>query len=151
MGPPRVSTDPSSVPAPLCPNRKENTVTKSMLPLCALLFAGSLGFSENPQDLGERVEKLEKQLEAADAQSEEQAKQIASLQEAQALTSAWFKGLPPAIAALNEKMDQARRDGFEKAGPNPRSKKAVLDGIKSFAHSLAPAKIEAEKAAPRRR
>jgi hypothetical protein len=124
---------------------------KSMLPLCALLLAGSFSFTDSPQDLGERVEKLEKQLLAADARDLVQAKQIADLQEAQARTAAWFKGLPPALEALNQKMDDARRDGFEKAGPNPRSKKAVLDGIKAFTRSIAPAAIETEKEAPRRR
>lgn len=50
---------------------------------------------------------------------------------------AWMKGLPAAGSMLQQKVAEARRDGFEKAGPNPRSKKAVLDGLHGFAAALA--------------
>ena len=126
-------------------------MTKSMLPLCALLLAGSIGIGDAPQDLGEKVQALEKQLAEAQLRDAEQTKRLEALETAQARTEAWFRGLPPALEALHGKMAQARKDGFEKAGPNPRSKKAVLDGIQAFSRALAPVLPTPEPKPERRR
>ncbi|MEZ6196284.1 MAG: hypothetical protein R3F20_11260 [Planctomycetota bacterium] len=115
-------------------------MTKSILPAvaAALLALGgpALAPAPAPQDLGEQVAALEKQVLEAQTARQELELRTKKLEDDLATVQAWLGGLPAALTALDGKMNDARRDGFEAAGPNPRAKKAVLDGIKSFAATL---------------
>lgn len=134
------------------PGHEVIVVSKPLIPLCALLLFGAAQVSTPaPQDLEEKVTLLEKRLAEADEARAEQGRRLAALEESQARTQAWFQSLGPALNALHGKMDEARKNGFEKAGPNPRAKKAVLDGIQSFSKSLSPKASAPETAATRRR
>ena len=48
----------------------------------------------------------------------------------------WFRALPATCEALDGAMNDARKNGFEYAAPNPRAKTNVLDGLKAFAAAL---------------
>ncbi len=85
--------------------------------------------AESGPSLEERVEALERENAGIKAE-------LKAHQEQLTRTYNWLRLLPAAADALDAKMDQARRDGFEAAGPNPRSKKAVLDALKDFATAM---------------
>ena len=99
-----------------------------------------------PQDLGDRVAALEArvvELEAKTADMELLTKSNAVLEQKAAAHEellrgvyAWLRTLPAATQGLVAKVDSARENGFEKAGPNPRAKTDVLEGLRAFARSL---------------
>ncbi|MEE9392919.1 MAG: hypothetical protein V3W41_10480 [Planctomycetota bacterium] len=95
----------------------------------SLSVAEQEGLVPQDQELAKRVADLEREL----ASSREA---LAAVEKRVANMDAWFKRLPVACKALNGKMDEARKSGFEFAGPNPKAKAAVLDGLKSFAAAL---------------
>lgn len=80
-------------------------------------------------ELRRRVRKLEEHMALVDAN-------LANHQELLKGIFGWFRELPTKCTTLDESMDNARKNGFEYAGPNPRAKSNVLDGLKSFAKSL---------------
>lgn len=86
-------------------------------------------------ELKDRCTKLEERCTKAEARAKE-------LEEFAQKSREWFDALPALCNALDQKMESARTNGFEKAGPNPEAKKDVLDGLKAFAKSL-PAKTPA--------
>jgi hypothetical protein len=49
---------------------------------------------------------------------------------------AWFRSMRDASDMLDAAANEARRNGFEQAGPNALSKSNVLDGMKSFAAEM---------------
>lgn len=104
-----------------------------------LAILGAARFStieSSPQDvateiaeLKERCAKLEDRCTKAEARAK-------VLEEFAQKSREWFDGLPALCNALDQKMESARTNGFEKAGPNPDAKKDVLDGLKAFAKAL---------------
>ncbi len=60
----------------------------------------------------------------------------------------WMRTLPAASEALRGSLETAKKNGFAKAGPNPRAKNNLLDGLKEFAKALSasnPAKPKTPK------
>ena len=128
--------------------------------LASAALAGAVAFEDTAsgapvpslqdQDLAERVSKLEEVaqslttrvtvLEAALARSEEnEGVLLRRLEKSEQILVGvldWFARLGPAGESLIAAMNSAREHGFEMAGPNPRSKTAVLEGLKSFAADL---------------
>jgi hypothetical protein len=49
----------------------------------------------------------------------------------------WFAMVRSASDMLDSAVNEARRNGFESAGPNPLARTQLLDGMKSFAVELA--------------
>lgn len=88
------------------------------------------------QDLEERIQALEAQVQELKAGRETVEQNLKAHQDILAQVFGWFRQLDGACNALNGSMDSARRNGFEKAGPNPRAKTNVLDGLKIFAQTL---------------
>ena len=91
------------------------------------------------------VAALEKRVAELEALNKGLVERMDAQQELIDRAYAWMKSLPAAGSMLQEKVAAARRDGFEKAGPNPRSKKAVLDGLHDFAAALSTANPAAPK------
>ena len=84
-------------------------------------------------ELADRVAALETKVKKLE---EERAKMMGDLalhQELLGKVFAWFRGLPELCTALDKAMLSARDNGFEKAGPNPRAKRDVLEGLRAFA------------------
>ena len=80
-------------------------------------------------ELTKRVEKLELEKTTLDLQVKTQSALLADIY-------GWLRSLPSASLLLNANLDEARRDGFTKAGPNPRSKEKVLDSLQKFSLAL---------------
>ncbi len=81
------------------------------------------------EDLTKRVEKLEADKAVLEVKIKAQAKLLGQIY-------AWLRSVPEACAALEASVLEARKNGFEKAGPNPRAKRNVLEGLRSFADAL---------------
>ena len=90
----------------------------------------------NTQDLDERITALEKQVKDLKTSNQKLELSVNTHQDILAQVFGWFRELNGACVGLAASMDTARQNGFEKAGPNPRAKTAVLDGVKGFAQAL---------------
>lgn len=103
---------------------------------------------EDPPAGSDPISDLEQRVEALEKANGELTARLQAQEELLAKAYAWMKSLPGAGAALRAKVEEARRDGFEKAGPNPRSKKAVLDGLAAFAGAMSAANPAASPKSP---
>ncbi len=111
--------------------------TISVLSLLNISAATGAAVTASPQDeMAQKLEALTKrvsELEASKVAMEVKVKtQGALLGE----VYSWMRSLPSASSALVKSMDEARKNGFEAAGPNPMAKTNVLEGLKSFAEAL---------------
>ena len=89
-----------------------------------------------PQDLAAEVADLKLKVEKLTLENATLTSKIRTHEAVLADVFVFFRALPKACEALDKKMDEARQNGFEKAGPNPLSKTDVLDGIKHFTIAL---------------
>ncbi len=90
-----------------------------------------------PQDeLTERVKKLEERVDKLESEKAALELSVAAHQKLLKDTFSWLASLPKAADALSDGMDQARKLGFEAAGPNPKAKAEVLESLKGFARAL---------------
>ena len=116
----------------------------------ALLIGALTGLAPHPiverqdlaaevKELRTRVEKLEEGARRSEAATKLQDEKIVALQ-------SFVKALPQACQGLDQRMDSARANGFEEAGPNPKAKTDVLEGLKGFAKALNTANPYAPKA-----
>ena len=80
-------------------------------------------------ELTKRVEKLESEKATMEVKMKAQSALLADIY-------GWLRTLPETCTALDQALSNAQKNGFEKAGPNPRAKKQVIRGLKSFAMSL---------------
>lgn len=118
------------------------------LSLACLILGSGVAFSPVMQDAGDKkkAEDLAAQVQALKEQAQKAEDRLALVEKkakdteaALAVVEKWLAAVPAACTALDAKMDSARVNGFEKAGPNPDAKRDVLDGLKAFAKALAAA------------
>ncbi len=102
------------------------------LGLAAALFTltGSAQTSQAEQDLEQRVEALEKQLEQARAESDGLASALAENSEALDQLKRWAEGQAKAAASMARTLDSAEQQGFT-VGINFKSRETLLAGWRS--------------------
>jgi hypothetical protein len=101
-----------------------------------LLMAGvvaCLAFAVPTQDSrSEDAKKIDLLARALEAQR----KKTGELQLRVDRIEAWFAGMRAATEMLDSAANDARRNGFEQAGPNALARSNIIDGMKSFAAEL---------------
>ena len=80
-------------------------------------------------ELTTRVEQLEAALDAERTAREESDERLASLEE-------FREAVFTATKALDQSVSSSRENGFEWAGPNPRSKTDLLEGLYGFGRKV---------------
>ena len=131
---------------------------KPMLAVCAIFAviavtgAALPATGDQDQDLEARVAALEKRVKAIENDKAVLESKLAAQGELLQAVYTWFRELPRAGERLNERLENARKWGFLMAGPNPRAKQEVLDGLEEFLTRIVsanPAKPTRKQGQPR--
>jgi hypothetical protein len=95
---------------------------------------GCLAFALPSQDskqdeTAKKIDALTKALEIQTRRTSELAARVDRIE-------SWLLTVRTASALLDGAADEARRNGFESAGPNPAARTNVLEGMKGFAAEI---------------
>lgn len=109
----------------------------SLLTVLGLALASpNLSVATSTQDPAEEIKALKEAVAKLEETGKKEGEKVKAIEAELAKIQAWFKALPAVCKDLDARVDSARANGFEKAGPNPDAKKDVLDGLKSLAKAL---------------
>ena len=118
--------------------------------LCAFALATTTGTAGAPefttQDLAEKVASLETKLDELSKAHETLTAAHAALEKEHEALGKTVDGWANSAKALQSAVKDAESQGFLMAGPNPKAKKSLLDGLQGFAGKMAAA-AKAEKEA----
>ncbi len=106
---------------------------RTALPVLALSFTLLLA-SGPPRD--GREDDLEARVAALSKTVEAEKQAAATLRETVRRLEARFQALATGARALDRAADEARRNGFESAGANPRARTDILEGLKGLAAEI---------------
>jgi hypothetical protein len=109
---------------------KRNRTFLSLAVLAVFLPCLSLALVQAPQQEEKKPEQRLADLEGSLSQMTER---IVELESKVADLNAFNKALSDNAGDLIKAIELSRKNGFEWAGPNPRSKADLLDGLKNFA------------------
>ena len=93
---------------------------------------------EDPQivELKKTVESMKLQIVELNSNNESLKIRLDTHETLLKSTFAWLRALPEVTKSLEDSVASARKNGFEGAGPNPRAKTDLLNGIEAFARTL---------------
>ncbi len=88
------------------------------------------------QEKEETIQTLHTRLLAEEEQTKVMASKILALETFAAASKQWQQSMAQQGKALQEAVQDARKKGFEKAGPNPAAKTAVLEAHNSLGTTM---------------
>jgi hypothetical protein len=106
--------------------------------LCGVAIVACLAFAIPMQDTRQdtRQDESAKKIEILARALEVEKRRTTDLEKRLDRIDLWFRSMRSAAELLDGAANEARRNGFEQAGPNALSRLNVLEGMKGFAAEI---------------
>jgi hypothetical protein len=102
--------------------------------ICGVALVACLAFAIPMQDT--RQDESAKKIDLLTRALEVEKRRTIEIERRLDRIDAWFRSMRSASELLDAAANEARRNGFEHAGPNPMARTNVLEGMKGFAAEI---------------